>query len=71
VLGIDPADVPLTTAFFEDLPHERADALAAGLFGLYVATDRTPVVADNVLLLWPDLWPFVGEDARQGFGPRS
>jgi hypothetical protein len=67
---IDPADVPLTTTFFEDLPHERADALAAGLFGLYVASDRTPVIADNVLLLWPDLWPFVGEDARQGFGLR-
>lgn len=67
---IDPADVPRTTTFFEDLPPERADALAAGLFGLYVAPDRTPVVADNVRLLWPDLWPFVGEQARQGFGLR-
>lgn len=67
---IDPVDVPLTTAFFEDLPRERADAVATGMFGMYVAPDRTPVVADNVLLLWPDLWPFVGEDARQGFGLR-
>lgn len=41
---IDPAVAPLTTAFFGDLPNKRADALAAGLFGLYVAPDRTPVV---------------------------
>ncbi|MEU4523451.1 hypothetical protein AB0F52_32655 [Amycolatopsis sp. NPDC024027] len=67
---IDPVDVPLTTAFFEDLPPERADSLAAGLFGLYVAADRTPLIADNVILLWPDLWPFVSEDARRAFGLR-
>ena len=67
---IDPSDVVGITAFFVDLPPARADALAAGLFGLYVDPSRSPVVADNVRLLWDDLWPFVGEEARQGFGLR-
>jgi hypothetical protein len=52
--------------FFEDLPSDRADALGAGLFGLYVDPARTALVADNVLLLWP----YINEDARQRFGLR-
>lgn len=67
---LDPAEVAGTTAFFDDLPADRADALGAGLFGLYVDPSRTPVVGDNVLLLWPELWPSIGEEARQGFGLR-
>lgn len=67
---IDPIDVAGTTTFFEDLPPDRADAIAAGLFGLYVDPVRTPIIADNVRLLWPDLWPFISEEARQGFGLR-
>jgi hypothetical protein len=27
-------------------------------------------VADNVLLLWPDLWPYISEEARQRLGLR-
>jgi len=67
---LDPAGVAGTTAFFEDLPADRADALAAGLFGLYVDPSRTPIIGDNVLLLWPELWPSIGEEARQSFGLR-
>ncbi|WP_406460303.1 hypothetical protein OHB07_00550 [Streptomyces sp. NBC_00111] len=54
---LGPSEVKNTTAFFEDPPADRADALGAGLFGPYTNTGRTPVVADNVLLLWPELWP--------------
>ncbi|MDD1064109.1 hypothetical protein NMG29_39195 [Streptomyces cocklensis] len=65
---LDPGDVKSTTAFFEDLPRDRADALGAGLFGLYTNASRTPIVANNVLMLWPELWPEISEDARQRFG---
>ncbi len=65
---LDSSEVPRATAFFDDLPQERADALGAGLFGLYVDPTRTAIVTDNVLLLWPDLWPYISEDARQQFG---
>ena len=65
---LDPADARGATAFFDDLPRDRADKLGAGLFGLYVDAGRTPLVADNVRLLWPELWPYVSEDARYGFG---
>ncbi|MFB7800868.1 hypothetical protein, partial [Isoptericola sp. NPDC056134] len=67
---IDQATATSTAAFFEDLPPERADAIGAGLFGLYVDPTRVPLVADNVRTLWPLLWPYVSEDARNGFGLR-
>ena len=67
---LDRAAVDSAAAFFDQLPPEKADTLANGLFGLYTAPDRTPIVADNVRLLWPRLWPFVREAARSSFGLR-
>lgn len=67
---LDATDAASAAAFFEDLPDDRADSLAAGLFGLYVDSSRSPIIADNVRLLWPELWPFIGDEARQGFGLR-
>jgi hypothetical protein len=67
---LDAEQVASTSAFFEDLPPDRADTLAAGLFGLYVDPKRTAIVADNVRLLWTELWDFVSDDARYGFGTR-
>ena len=67
---LDSASVTTTTAFFEDLPGDRADALAAGLFGLYTDPKRTPLIADNVRIVWPELWPYVSDDAGYGFGTR-
>lgn len=67
---IDQSAAASTAAFFDDLPSERADAIAAGLFGLYVDPTRASLVADNVRILWPLLWPYVSEDARAGFGLR-
>src|SRR5262249_48640472 len=66
----DPSAIQQATALFEALPPNRADALGAGLFGLYVDPARTALVADNILLLWPHLWPYIGEEARQRFGLR-
>lgn len=67
---LDQAAVDAAAAFFDQLPPDRADTLANGLFGLYTAPDRTPTVADNVRLLWPRLWPFVQDAARKSFGVR-
>lgn len=67
---LDQAAVDASAAFFDQLPLDRADTLANGLFGLYTAPDRTPTVADNVRLLWPRLWPFVRDAARSSYGLR-
>lgn len=68
---LDQASVDEAAAFFDQLPGDRADTLANGLFGLYVAPDRTPVVADNIRLLWPKVWPFVSEATRSSYGLRQ
>ncbi len=67
---LEPGAVDTAAAFFDQLPADRADTLANGLFGLYTAASRIPMVADNVRLLWPRLWPFVQEAARKNFGIR-
>lgn len=67
---LDTGTVAATTAFFDDLPEDRADALGAGLFGLYTDPKRTALVADNVRLVWPELWPYLSDDARYAFGTR-
>lgn len=48
---LDAARVAATASFFNQLPTDRADTLAQGLFGLYTDAKRTAVVADNVRLL--------------------
>lgn len=68
---MDAAAVAATASFFEELPGDRADATAAGLFGLHTDSKCTTVVADNVRKLWPELWPCVGEDTRHAPGCRQ
>ncbi|MEP7194322.1 MAG: hypothetical protein ABI903_15845 [Actinomycetota bacterium] len=67
---LDQSAVDEASAFFDQLPPDRADTLANGLFGLYTAPDRPPIVADNVRLLWPRLWPFASEATRSSYGLR-
>lgn len=67
---IEESAVREAAAFFNRLPTDRADTLANGLYGLYTDPGRTAVVADNVLMLWPKLWPFVSEDTKHGYGLR-
>jgi len=67
---LDDAALREAAVFFDQLPPDRADTLANGLFGLYVAPARTPETADNVRRLWPELWPFIGEDTRLSYGLR-
>lgn len=63
-------DVGSITAFFDELPADRADALAAGLFGLYTDPSGAPETKDNVRRLWRELWPRVSEEARHEFGTK-
>ncbi|MCY0921341.1 hypothetical protein OS965_24645 [Streptomyces sp. H27-G5] len=55
-------------AFFDGLPPEQSDNLAAALFGIYTPEEADPEVQDNVRSLWPDLWPLVSEEARNELG---
>lgn len=68
---LDATAVNEAAIFFNQLPADRADTLGNGLFGLYTSPDRTAVVADNVRLLWPKLWPFIGESTRYSYGLRQ
>lgn len=67
---LDQHVIDQAAAFFNQLPADRADTLANGLFGLYTAPDRPVIVADNVRTLWPKLWPFVSEATRSSYGLR-
>jgi len=69
-IRLDPDQIATTAAFFEELPGDRADTLATGLFGLYVDPKRPSVVADNVRQLWPELWEYTSDDSRYSFGVR-
>ncbi|MFF7771005.1 hypothetical protein [Streptomyces sp. Vc74B-19] len=62
------ADLKNAATFFVELPQEQANNLANGLFGIYTPDSADPHVLDNVRRLWPELWPFVGEDARRELG---
>ena len=54
--------------FFANLPQDRVDSLAAGLYGIYCQEDTTPRTRDNIRLLAPRLWPRVSEATRKQFG---
>lgn len=62
------SDLSKAAAFFDGLPGDQADNLAAGLFGIYTPADTEPDVLDNVRSLWPELWPEVSEEARNELG---
>lgn len=63
-------DLKNAAGFFDQMPAERSDNLAAGLFGVYTAPDTEPHALDNIRALWPALWPYVGEDARAELGTK-
>lgn len=56
--------------FFHGLPQDRVDALASGLLGVYVDQAAPPAARDNVLALWPALWPCVSESRRHDLGTK-
>ncbi|MFG1924353.1 hypothetical protein [Cryptosporangium sp. NPDC048952] len=62
------AELTAAASKFDNLPPDQADNLAAGLFGIFNTPDATPDTLDNVRNLWPELWPYVGEDQRNECG---
>lgn len=67
---LDDPSLREAAVFFDQLPADRADTLGNGLFGLYVDPSRSAATADNIRRLWPELWPFLSEDARLRYGLR-
>jgi len=65
---IDAAEAAQIAVFFANLPQDRVDSLAAGLYGIYCQQDTTPQTRDNIRLLAPRLWPGVSEATRKQFG---
>ena len=55
---------------FADLRREQVEALANGLFGIYVSLSSTALMRDNVRALLPYLWPHIPTDVRAAFGVR-
>jgi hypothetical protein len=55
-------------SFFANLPRQRVNPLAEGLFGIYTQPDTTSQTRQNVRLLIPDLWDRLDEHTRQLFG---
>jgi hypothetical protein len=50
--------------------QERANALSAGFFGLYVDPASAAHIRQNIHLLAPRLWPQIDEPTRGQFGVR-
>ncbi|PRH80303.1 hypothetical protein C6N75_05285 [Streptomyces solincola] len=67
---LDSTYLAQTAVFFKELPGEKADTLAYGLFGVYTAIGAEPHTQDNIRDLWPKLWPYLSEDARFWAGTR-
>lgn len=69
---LNETDEETAKALFSEVPRNRADTLANGFFGLYTSVQtRTPIIADNVLKLWPCIWPFIHEQTKYDFGMRQ
>ena len=56
------------SGFFVSLTADQCNNLMAGFFGIYTNDSSLPLARDNVKLLAPKLWPFVGESTRKIFG---
>lgn len=68
---MEPAELNNAALFFKEMPLDRANTLANGLFGLYTSAERSPWLADNIRLLWPKIWPFISEETRYSYGLRN
>lgn len=67
---LDSTYLAQTAVFFKELPTEKADTLAIGLFGVYTAISAEPHTRDNIRDLWPKLWPYISDDTRFWAGTR-
>lgn len=68
--ALSPSEVETMAAFFTELSVEKCNALAKGLFGIYIDPASTQQTITNINLIAPHLWGFVSEDVRADFGTR-
>jgi hypothetical protein len=66
--ALDAAGATQVSGFFIDLTPDQSNNLMAGFFGIYTNDGSLPLARDNVKLLAPVLWPFVGEPMRKNLG---
>lgn len=66
--ALDAAGAQQVSGFFVDLTPDQSNNLMAGFFGIYTNDASLFLARDNVKLLAPMLWPFVGEPARKSIG---
>lgn len=67
---LDSTYLAQTAVFFKELPIEKADTLAIGLFGVYTDIGAEPHTLDNIRDLWPKLWAYISDDTRFWAGTR-
>lgn len=65
-----PSEVETMAAFFTELSTEKCNALAKGLFGIYIDPESSQQTIANINLIAPLLWGFISEDVRSDFGTR-
>jgi hypothetical protein len=66
--ALDKTGATQVSGFFVDLTPDQSNSLISGFFGIYTNESSHPFTRDNVKLLAPVLWPFVGEPMRKGIG---
>lgn len=66
--ALDSTTAQQVSGFFVSLTADQCNSLMAGFFGIYTNDSSLPLARDNVKLLAPNLWPFVGESSRKSFG---
>lgn len=66
--ALDAIGAQQVSGFFVALTPDQCNNLMAGFFGIYTNDSSIPLARDNVQLLAPKLWPFVGEATRKNFG---
>jgi hypothetical protein len=65
---ITDTDVRQMAALLANLPPDKAQTLAVGLFGMYIQPDTISQTRQNIRLLMPHLWQQIDEHAKQIIG---
>lgn len=55
-------------SFLKDAPQIQINNLCRGLFGIYTRQDANQISIDNIKLLLPKIWAFVGNSTKFEFG---
>lgn len=67
---VDESQAETISLFFTELSHDKADALAKGLFGIYIDQGNNQQTRTNINLLAPNLWRVISEEVKNDFGVR-